>query len=74
MAARAAGRNAEAAALFAGFIARYPADPRAQDAAYMRILSLQAAGQAEAMRAAANAYLRAYPNGFRRAEAEELSR
>jgi outer membrane protein assembly factor BamD (BamD/ComL family) len=72
MAARSAGRNAEAATLLARFIARYPGDPHAQDAAYVRVLCLRAAGQNEAMRSAARDYLRAHPNGFRRAEIEAL--
>jgi hypothetical protein len=74
MAALHAGRNADAAAQFARFVEQHPRDPRAQDATYMRILALQAAGDTVAMKAAAEAYLRAYPKGFRRNEVEALAR
>jgi hypothetical protein len=74
MAALHAGRNADAAARFARFVEQHPRDPRAQDATYMRILALQAAGDTVAMKAAAEAYLRAYPKGFRRNEVESLAR
>jgi hypothetical protein len=48
-------------------------DPRAEDAAFLAIVALDHAGRrADAVRAA-RAYLAAYPNGFRRAEAEAIS-
>lgn len=74
MAALHAGRSADAAAQFARFVEQHPRDARAQDATYMRILALQAAGDTVAMKAAAEAYLRAYPKGFRRNEVEALAR
>jgi TolA-binding protein len=49
-------------------------DPRAEDAAYLTILALQRAGRREDARAAARRYLSAYPNGYRRAEAERVAR
>ncbi len=45
-----------------------------EDAAYLRVLALQRAGEQTSMRAAARDYLRRYPSGFRRAEVERLSR
>lgn len=68
------GRNAEAAALFAQFMAVHGGDARAQDAAYLRVVALQATGDSGATRAAARDYLRAYPKGFRRTEVERLAR
>lgn len=74
MAAYRGGQHAQAALLLGRFVDRFPRDARAQDAAYVRILALQAAGQRDAMRSACDAYLRAYPRGFRRAEVEKLAR
>ena len=74
MAALNAGNSGEAAAAFGGFFAKHPRDPRAEDAAYLRIIAYQRSGDSSAMKDAALAYLRRYPKGFRRAEAERLSR
>jgi hypothetical protein len=74
MAALNAGSSREAAAAFGSFIAKHPRDPRAEDAAYLRIIALQRSGDRDAAKDAALAYLRRYPKGFRRAEAESLSR
>ena len=68
------GDNATAAARFADFLAARPGDARAEDAAYLRVIALQRAGKAGAMKEAAAQYLRRYPQGFRRAEVETLSR
>jgi hypothetical protein len=69
-----AGDNVEAAAAFARFVVRYPRDPRAEDAAYLRVLALQRCGAAGDMRRAAQEYLLSYPAGFRHAEVERLFR
>ena len=74
MAALNSGAHGESAAAFASFLAKYPRDPRAEDAAYLRIIALQRSGDTGAMKDAVLAYLRRYPKGFRRAEAERLSR
>lgn len=68
------GDDRQAAAGFASFIEAHPRDPQAQDAAYLRVIALQRAGDRAAMRAAALDYLRRYPDGFRREEVEKLSR
>lgn len=67
-----AGDNGAAAAAFARFLAQYGRDPRAEDAAYLRVIALQRAGNVPATRSAAREYLRRYPAGFRRAEVEAL--
>ena len=74
MAALNSGAHGEAAAAFGRFLAKHPRDPRAEDAAYLRIIALQRSGDTGAMKDAALTYLRRYPKGFRRAEAERLSR
>jgi len=68
------GANREAAAAFASFLVRHPRDPRAEDAAYLRVIALQRCAAEGDMRRAAAEYLRLYPAGFRRAEVERLSR
>jgi TolA-binding protein len=67
------GDSARAAALFSAFISAYPRDSRGEDAAYLRVLALQRAGNSSAMKQAAADYLSRYPRGFRRAEVEQLS-
>lgn len=67
-----AGHHAQAAVVLQRFIAKYPADSRAEDAAYLRVLALQRSGNHEATQAAARDYLRRHPSGFRRAEVERL--
>lgn len=69
-----AGQPAVAAQRFQRFSERHVADPRAEDAAYLRVLALERAGDVEGRRAAARAYLQRYPAGFRRAEVERLAR
>lgn len=68
------GDDRDAAARFASFLQKHPGDPRAEDAAYLRVIALQRSGDAQAMRQAATTYLRLYPAGFRRAEIEPLAR
>jgi hypothetical protein len=68
------GDNTRAATRFAAFLGQHPRDPRAEDAAYLRILALQRAGDSLATQQAAHDYLNRYPRGFRHAEVEGLSR
>jgi hypothetical protein len=68
------GDDCEAATRFGSFLQRHPGAPRAEDAAYLRVITLQRCGDAEATREAAMTYLRLYPAGFRRAEVEPLAR
>ena len=64
VAALAAGAHREAAAAFARFLLEPPADPRAEDAAYLREnIALERCGAAEETRRAAQAYLQLYPRG-----------
>jgi hypothetical protein len=67
------GDNHEAATHFTSFLAKHPRDPRAEDAAYLRVIALQRCGDARGMKEAAQEYLRRYPAGFRYAEVERLS-
>ena len=69
-----AGDNPRAASLFASFLSQHPQGPRAEDAAYLRILALQRSGNSSATHQAARDYLSRYPHGFRRAEVEALTR
>ena len=62
------GDLATAAARFAAFEAAHPADDRAEDAGYLRLLSLRRAGSSAAA-GAAESYLRRYPRGARRWDA-----
>ena len=68
------GDNTRAATLFAAFLTQSPRDPRAEDAAYLRILALQRIGNLPATHQAARDYLARYPQAFRHAEVEALSR
>ena len=68
------GAHRDAAAALAQFRAVHARDPRAEDAAYLRVLALQRCGADDEARRAAQDYLRLYPAGFRRAEMEKLSR
>jgi len=49
-------------------------DAALEDAAYLDVLALVRAGRVEAARAAAQDYLRRFPDGFRRAEVGEVAR
>jgi TolA-binding protein len=68
------GDNTRASSLFATFLTQHPRDPRAEDAAYLRVLALQRTGNAASTKHAAVDYLSRYPHGFRHAEIEPLSR
>jgi hypothetical protein len=69
-----AGKPAEAAAAFARFGAKYPRDPRAEDAAYLRVIALQKLGATDGeLKQAAQQYLARFPRGLRRVEVEQLS-
>jgi len=68
------GAHRDAAAALAQFRAAHARDPRAEDAAYLRVIALQRCGADDEARRAARDYLRLYPAGFRRAEMEKLSR
>lgn len=68
------GDACEAASGFGKFVTSYANNPRAEDAAYLRVIALQRCGSDDVMRRAAREYLGRYPAGFRRAEVERLSR
>lgn len=67
-----AGEHRKAAARFAAFVSHHAGDARVEDAAYLRVIALQRAGDTAAMQGAAREYLRRHPNGFRRAEVSAL--
>jgi TolA-binding protein len=56
------------------FCNAHPDDDRAEDAAFLLVISLQRAGRTGAARAAADRYLALYPKGFRRAHVEAIAR
>ena len=66
------GADRAAAAAFGRFLAKHVRDPRAEDAAYLRVIALQRCGAADEMRRAAQDYLRLYPAWFRHAEMARL--
>lgn len=66
------GDGRDAAARFSRFLEQYPRDPRAEDAAYLRVLAHQRSGDTAELQRAAGYYLRAYPAGFRRREVAAL--
>jgi len=68
------GDNREAAAAFGRFLMKHAHDPRAEDAAYLRVVALRRAGAAEEARRFAQTYLQLFPRGFRRTEIEPLAR
>jgi hypothetical protein len=69
-----AGKPEAAAAAFARFGAKYPRDPRAEDAAYMRVIALQKLGAADPeLKRAAQQYLARFPAGLRRVEVSPLA-
>jgi TolA-binding protein len=67
------GAHGDAADAFARFLSKHAHDPRAEDAAYLRVVALQRAGATGEMRRAAGAYLQMFPRGFRRTEIEALA-
>jgi len=68
------GDNVGAATAFASFLAKHPRDPRAEDAAYLRVIALRRSGDDVSMKHAAEEYLKRYPSGFRHAEVETMFR
>jgi hypothetical protein len=68
------GDNTRAAAAFTRFLAKHPHDPRAEDAAYLRVIALRRSGDEHGLKNAEQEYLRRYPSGFRHAEVEGLAR
>jgi TolA-binding protein len=67
------GELAAATTALRSFIAHHADDARAEDAGYLLVLVLQRSGDTS-VREAARAYLERFPNGFRRAEVEQLAR
>ncbi len=66
------GHNGVAARGFAAFEDAHGDDPRAEDAAFLRVVALRRAGRMTEVVAAARRYLARYPGGLRRHEAEAL--
>lgn len=67
-----AGQYAEADRELAAFAHEHPNDPRCEDAAFLRAVARSRLGDAEGASVNATSYLRAYPHGLRRAEAQHL--
>jgi hypothetical protein len=67
-----AGNAAQAAAAFRGYLAHVPTSERTEDASYLLVLALHRSGDEAAAQAAARDYVRLYPHGLRRREAERL--
>jgi len=67
-----AGDAAGAAQRFGAFVLAHPTHPKAEDAAYLRIVAAQRASDTAGARAAAIDYLARFPKGFRRPEAEAI--
>lgn len=74
MKAFSSGSYAEADDRLGTFIARHPSDPRSEDAAFLRAVSRARMGDQEGAALRAKVYLRRYPNGLRRNEAEAIAR
>lgn len=72
MAAFTSGAYLEADEQLAAFAARFPADGRREDAAFLRAVIATKRGDAAAAVARARAYLSRFPRGLRRAEMERL--
>ena len=66
------GQGGKAADAFRAYLARHPADGRAEDVAYLLVLALRRAGNEAAASSAAHDYLQRYPHGLRRPEIERL--
>jgi anti-sigma factor RsiW len=73
MDALAAGDFGVAATRFVDFTAKYPGDPRSDEAAYLVAITLQRAGQTENARTAAQRYLRDRPDGAHRTQAAKIA-
>jgi outer membrane protein assembly factor BamD (BamD/ComL family) len=74
MAAFGAGDYGRAEALFRAFERENPGDARVEDTTFLRAVARNRRGDEAGARAAARDYLRRYPAGFRRLEAERLLR
>ena len=72
MAAFSAGDFGKAERLFTAFERAHPADARVEDATFLRAVARARRGDVATARAIARDYLRRYPKGLRRAEAERL--
>jgi hypothetical protein len=68
-----AGRYEDADKLLMAFSIKNPSDPRTEDAAFLRAVSRARLGDDRAAGALAREYLRRFPKGLRRPEAESLS-
>ena len=68
-----AGDYGRADSLFESFAREFPNDSRAEDALFLRADARARRGDREGARRAAADYLKRYPNGFRRAEAQRLT-
>jgi hypothetical protein len=73
MSAFSAGDYGRAEQLFSRFAAEHPADARVEDATFLQAVARSRRGDAVAAQALAREYLRRYPNGLRRIEAERLA-
>lgn len=73
MGAYLAGDFTRADALFEAFASAYPRDARAEDALFLRAEARSRRGDEAGARAAARAYLKRFPGGLRRPEAERLA-
>jgi TolA-binding protein len=69
-----AGHYQEAELFWRSFLDRHGADPRAEDAAFLRAVGRARMGDAAGAGALAREYLQRFPRGMRRREAEALSR
>jgi TolA-binding protein len=74
MAAFAAGDYASAQALFAAFERDHGGDDRVEDALFLRAVAHARRGDLAESRATASEYLKRYPSGLRKREAEQLAR
>jgi len=68
-----AGDDSRADGLFAAFIRDFPRDGRAEDATFLRAQARARRGDKAGAAALAREYLRAFPHGLRRPEAEQLA-
>lgn len=67
-----AGDYGRADALFEAFAREFPGDARAEDALFLRADARARRGDRDGASRAASEYLKRYPSGFRRAEAQRL--
>ncbi len=73
MAAYSSGNFGRADQLFEAFVRDFPRDGRGEDATYLRADARSRRGDSAGAAMIAKQYLRAYPRGLRRAEAERLA-